>query len=119
MTRDDRTNRQAGGDIHPLLVIVHRDRFPWTILNTKRTADAPVQIHLDDFQQIGVIRSRHHFDAIRWADDNTGFTSRTSLLIDDCSCAEMISGSIHLAAALRSDLGENLMTNLLIINLPF
>ena len=82
MARDDRTKGEAGGERHPFIVVVHRDRLPRAVLHTKRAADAPVQIHLDDFQQIRVVRSRDHFDTIRWANDDTRFTSRATLLID-------------------------------------
>src|SRR5262245_51483239 len=61
MARDDRTQRQAGGDLYTLVVFIHGDRFPGAVLHAKRAADATVQIHFDDFEQIRMIRSRHYF----------------------------------------------------------
>ena len=86
-----------------------------------------------------MLRSRYDFDTIWRADNDTRFTSRTSLLIDDRELSrltlanrltrhthrlghllwDMTSSCVRLAAALSTDFGEDLMSDLLIIDLPF
>src|SRR5215216_5610554 len=82
MARHNGTNRQAWGDSYPFIVVIHGDRFPGAVLHTERAANASIQIHLDDFQQIMMLRSRDDFDTIWRADNDTRFTPRTSLLIN-------------------------------------
>src|SRR5262245_54093219 len=82
MAWHDGTNRQAGSDCDPFIVIIHGNRFPRAVLDAKRTADATIQVYFDDFQQIRMLRSRHYLDAIRRAHDNARLTPRTSVLID-------------------------------------
>jgi hypothetical protein len=82
MARDDRTNRQAGSDVYPLVVVVHRDGFPGAVLHTERAANTPVQIYLDEFQQIRMIRPWHYFNTIWGANDNARLTPCTSVLVD-------------------------------------
>lgn len=85
-----------------------------------------------------MLRSRYDFDTIWRADDNTRFTSRTSLLIDYRELSrltlanrltwhthslghlrwDLTSSCVHSAAALSTDFGEDLMSDLLIVDLP-
>jgi hypothetical protein len=45
----DRVKRQGRSEVDPLVILVHGNRFPRTILHTESAADTPIQIDFDDF----------------------------------------------------------------------
>jgi hypothetical protein len=83
MARNNRPQCQVWGNGYTLIILIHSDRFPRTILDAQRTPDASIQVDFHKLEQIGMFGTWNHFDTIDGANNNARLTSCATMLIDD------------------------------------